>query len=83
MRTALFFALSLALATAAGASGAEAPSAKAAAQSAVSGIVRDNSGAVVSGASVIVTGTSGPEQQTMSGLDGRFAIAMAPDTWIR
>ena len=66
MRTALFFALSLALASAAGA------------QSAVSGIVRDDSGAVVSGASVIVIGTSGPEQQTMSGPDGRFAIAMAP-----
>ena len=77
MRTALFLVLSLALATAAGASGAEASSAEAA-QSAVSGIVRDNSGAVVSGASVIVTGTSGPEQQTMSGQDGRFAIAMAP-----
>jgi iron complex outermembrane receptor protein len=66
MRTALFFALCLALASAAGA------------QSAVSGIVRDDSGLVVSGASVIVMGTSGPEQQTVSGPDGRFAIAMAP-----
>jgi iron complex outermembrane recepter protein len=89
MRTALFFALSLALASAAGASGAESPGANAAAlgaearsakaaQSAVSGIVRDNSGAVVSGASVIVIGTSGPQQQTVSAPDGRFTIAMAP-----
>jgi outer membrane receptor protein involved in Fe transport len=68
MRTVWFLALalSLALSTAAGA------------QSAVSGIVRDNSGAVVSGASVIVVGTSGPEQQTVTGPDGRFAIASAP-----
>jgi outer membrane receptor protein involved in Fe transport len=77
MRTALFLALSLALATAAGL-GAEAPGAEAAAQSAVSGIVKDNSGAIVSGASVTVIGTSGLEQQAVSGPDGRFAIAAAP-----
>jgi outer membrane receptor protein involved in Fe transport len=66
MRIALSCALCLALATAAGA------------QSAVSGIVKDNSGASVSGASVVVIGTSGVEQQTVSGPDGRFAIASAP-----
>jgi outer membrane receptor protein involved in Fe transport len=62
----LALALSLALATAA------------AAQSAVSGVVKDDSGAVVSGASIIVIGTNGLEQRTVSGPDGRFAIASAP-----
>ena len=62
----LALALSLALATAAGA------------QSAVSGIVKDEAGGVVSGASVIVIGTSGLQQQTVSGPDGRFALAMPP-----
>jgi outer membrane receptor protein involved in Fe transport len=46
--------------------------------SAVSGIVKDDSGAVVSGASIIVIGSSGLEQQAVSGPDGRFAIAAAP-----
>jgi outer membrane receptor protein involved in Fe transport len=80
MRTPRWFlalALSLALATAAGASGAEAPGAEAA-QSAVSGIVKDAAGGVVSGASVIVIGTSGLAQQTVSGPDGRFSIAAPP-----
>jgi outer membrane receptor protein involved in Fe transport len=66
MRTALFLTFSLALATVA------------AAQSPVSGIVKDSAGGVVSGASVIVVGTSGTEQQTVSGPDGRFALAGAP-----
>ena len=77
MRTALFLVLSLALTPAAGALGAEARSAEAA-QSAISGIVRDDSGAIVSGAAVIVIGTSGAEQQAVSGPDGRFAIATPP-----
>ena len=59
--------------------GAEAPGAEAAAQSAVSGIVRDESGGAVSGASVVlVIGSSGLEQQTVSGPDGRFTLAMPP-----
>ena len=71
MRTTTFFALalSLALSLAAGA---------AAAQSAVSGIVKDEAGGAVSGASVIVVGTSGSDQRTVSGPDGRFTVAMPP-----
>jgi outer membrane receptor protein involved in Fe transport len=65
MRIALFLAFSLAIATAAGAQS-------------VSGIVKDDSGAVVSGASILVIGTSGVEQQTVSGPDGKFTIASAP-----
>lgn len=38
----------------------------------VSGIVRDLSGAVVPGATVVVRGPSGIEEQTRSGPDGRF-----------
>jgi outer membrane receptor protein involved in Fe transport len=66
MRTAAFLVFSLFLATAA------------AAQSSVSGVVRDEDGGVVSGASVLVLGTSGLAQQTLSGPDGRFALATAP-----
>ncbi|HLG56796.1 MAG TPA: carboxypeptidase-like regulatory domain-containing protein, partial [Vicinamibacterales bacterium] len=65
MRIAAFLVFSLALATAA------------AAQSSVSGVVRDEDGGVVSGASVLVFGTSGLAQQTVSGPDGRFALGMA------
>jgi outer membrane receptor protein involved in Fe transport len=90
MRTALFLVLSLSLTAGLGAVAPDADpalgadlsavarSAEAAAQSAVSGTVRDDSGAVVPGASVIVIGTSGSEQQTVSGPDGRFAIPMVP-----
>jgi outer membrane receptor protein involved in Fe transport len=49
----------------------------AAAQAPVSGTVRDETGAVISGASVIVRGASGVEQQTVTGSDGRFAIDKA------
>ena len=66
MRSALFLTISLALATAAGA------------QSAVSGIVKDEAGGVVSGASISVVGTSGLQQQTVSGLDGRFTFSGVP-----
>ena len=68
MRTALFLALALSLAL----------SATAAAQSAVSGVVKDEAGGAVPGATVIVIGTSGPDQQTVSGPDGRFTVAMPP-----
>jgi outer membrane receptor protein involved in Fe transport len=66
MRTALVLAFSLALATGA------------AAQSTVSGIVRDEANGVVSGASVSVLGTNGLEQQTVTGPDGRFTLTEVP-----
>jgi outer membrane receptor protein involved in Fe transport len=75
MRTALVFALFLALSPPA--SGSEALSAGAA-QAAVSGIVKDEAGGAVSGALVLVIGSSGLEQQTVSGPDGRFTLAMPP-----
>jgi outer membrane receptor protein involved in Fe transport len=68
MRTALVFALFLALSTPAGL----------AAQAAVSGIVKDEAGGAVSGAVVLVIGSSGLAQQTVSGPDGRFTLAMPP-----
>jgi outer membrane receptor protein involved in Fe transport len=67
MRTALVFALLLALSTAA-----------VSAQSAVSGIVKDEAGGAVSGASVRVIGSGGLEQRTVSGPDGRFTLTMPP-----
>src|SRR5262245_5367632 len=66
MRTALVLVFSLALATVA------------AAQSGVSGVVRDEAGGSVSGASVIVLGTNGLERQTVTGPDGRFTLADVP-----
>ena len=42
--------------------------------STVSGVVKDPSGAVVSGAAVIARSASGAERQTVSGADGRFTI---------
>ena len=66
MRTALVLAFSLALATVA------------AAQSAVSGVVRDEAGGSVSGASVSVLGTNGLERQTVTGPDGRFSLTEIP-----
>ena len=63
MRTALVLIFSLALSTVA------------AAQSTVSGVVRDEAGGSVSGASVIVLGTNGQEQQTVTGPDGRFTVS--------
>jgi len=66
MRTVLILALCLAV------------SAAAAAQTPLSGTVRDNSGAVVSGASITVVGAGGVEQHAVSGPDGRFSIASPP-----
>jgi outer membrane receptor protein involved in Fe transport len=40
----------------------------------ISGVVRDASGAVVPGASVIVRSAAGGEQRTTAGPDGRFAL---------
>ena len=44
------------------------------AQSPVSGVVRDESGAVVSGATVLIMGSSGVQAQTLTGPDGRFSL---------
>src|SRR5262245_37449229 len=46
----------------------------------VTGIVRDSTGGVVPGASVILRPASGGEQQTVSGPDGRFTCEGAPGT---
>jgi outer membrane receptor protein involved in Fe transport len=62
MRTVLVFVVALALAS------------TAAAQSTVGGVVRDEAGGAVSGASVTVLGTDGIEQQTVTGPDGRFTL---------
>jgi outer membrane receptor protein involved in Fe transport len=48
--------------------------AAAAQQPALSGVVKDQSGGVVSGASVIVRTTAGTERQTVTGPDGRFMV---------
>src|SRR3989442_7580469 len=40
----------------------------------VTGVVKDVSGAVVAGASVIVRPASGPEQRTVTGPDGGFSV---------
>jgi outer membrane receptor protein involved in Fe transport len=44
---------------------------------AVTGIVKDSSGGVVPGASILVRTASGTEQQTVSGPDGRFTLVRA------
>jgi outer membrane receptor protein involved in Fe transport len=62
MRTVLVCVFALALASAA------------AAQSTVTGIVRDEASGVVSGASVTVLGSNGIDQQTVTGPDGRFTL---------
>src|SRR5262249_15779166 len=49
-----------------------------AAQSRLSGVMGDEGGGGVSGASVSVVGSSGVEQQTLSGPDGRFSLPGAP-----
>jgi outer membrane receptor protein involved in Fe transport len=49
------------------------------AASSLSGVVHDSSGAVVPGAVVIARPATGPERQTITGPDGRFAIDV-PDT---
>jgi outer membrane receptor protein involved in Fe transport len=47
-------------------------------QSAVTGVVVDQSGGAVSGATVIVRSTSGTEEQTITGPDGRFRLIKTP-----
>src|SRR5439155_4747682 len=42
-------------------------------------VVHDSTGAVVTGAAVIVRSDSGPERQTLTGPDGRFTIE-TPET---
>ena len=49
----------------------------AAGQTAVSGVVKDESGGVVSGASVLILTPSGLEQQTATGPEGRFSFERA------
>src|SRR5688572_26368621 len=44
----------------------------------LSGVVRDPSGKVVPGAVVIVRSSTGAEQQTVTGPDGRFSLPAAP-----
>lgn len=44
---------------------------------AVTGVVRDSTGQIVAGALVIARAASGPEQQAVTGPDGRFTIARA------
>jgi hypothetical protein len=44
------------------------------AQTRITGVVKDQSGAVVSGASVMVVGASGVEAQTVTGPDGSFSV---------
>jgi outer membrane receptor protein involved in Fe transport len=46
---------------------------------AITGVVTDTSGGAVSGASIIVQTSSGSEQQTVTGPDGRFSVEKAPD----
>src|SRR5438067_4050599 len=45
----------------------------------VSGVVKDTSGAVIAGASVIVRSASGSEQRTVTGPDGRFSLKSPGD----
>ena len=45
----------------------------------ISGIVRDPTGAVVAGASVVVRPASGAEHVALTGSDGRFAVDMPGD----
>src|SRR5262245_49566897 len=62
MRRALFLFLSVVIASVA------------LAQSAVNGVVRDETGAVVSGATVLLRGAPGADRQTVTGPDGRFTL---------
>jgi outer membrane cobalamin receptor len=50
----------------------------ASAQTGVSGVVRDSSGAVVAGAAVIARAPGGGEQQTITGPDGGFSFSSVP-----
>src|SRR5688500_9733648 len=48
--------------------------AAASAQSAITGVVRDETGGVIAGAVVQIVGANGLEQQAVTNNDGRFAI---------
>ncbi|HET9266701.1 MAG TPA: TonB-dependent receptor [Vicinamibacterales bacterium] len=50
----------------------------ASAQTDVSGVVKDSTGGVVAGAAVIARSSSGSDQQTVTGPDGRFTFASVP-----
>ena len=50
----------------------------ASAQTGVSGVVTDSSGGVVAGAAVIARASSGSEQQTVTGPDGRYSFSSVP-----
>ncbi|HZB24887.1 MAG TPA: TonB-dependent receptor, partial [Vicinamibacterales bacterium] len=45
----------------------------------VTGLVRDGSGDVVPGATIVVRAPSGTEEQTTTGPDGRFTVPQPPD----
>jgi outer membrane receptor protein involved in Fe transport len=49
------------------------------AQAAVTGIVKDTSGGAVPGASVVVRTSTGTEEQTVTGPDGRFTLDKIPE----
>ncbi|MBI4478031.1 MAG: TonB-dependent receptor [Acidobacteria bacterium] len=49
------------------------------AQTGVAGVVKDPTGAVISGATVVVRDASGAERQTITGPDGRFTFDTVPD----
>jgi iron complex outermembrane recepter protein len=55
----------------------------AAAQTAITGIVRDETGAVVAGASILVRTDSRLEQRAVTGSDGRFSLQRGVDTGAR
>jgi outer membrane receptor protein involved in Fe transport len=50
----------------------------ASAQTGVSGVVTDSTGGVVAGAAVIARSSSGSEQQTVTGPDGRYSFSSVP-----
>ena len=52
----------------------------AAAQTPLSGVVKDESGGVIAGATVLVRNESAVEQQTVSGPEGRFTLKNAPSS---
>jgi outer membrane receptor protein involved in Fe transport len=47
-------------------------------QAGPAGVVRDQSGGAVAGATVIVRSDAGTDEQTVTGVDGRFALTKAP-----
>jgi outer membrane receptor protein involved in Fe transport len=60
--------------------GGRGPMQAAAAQAspALTGVVRDASGAVIAGATIVVRGANGQEKQDVSGPDGRFTVSAPP-----